>query len=123
MKKKKKLIIIIIVIILLLILGNLFSYLINKNKEYNSIDDFATIKELVEYYGCEYKSTKNSKEDGYSKDIYLSFMDNPIDENGNENKGEYENIIKLVSLKMLDNYRLIDEERNLIVRVNVNNNK
>ena len=123
MKKKKKLIIIIIVIILLLILGNLFSYLINKNKEYNSIDDFATIKELVEYYGCEYKSTKNSKEDGYSKDIYLSFMDNPIDENGNENKGEYENIIKLVSLKMLDNYRLIDEERNLIVRVNVNKDK
>ena len=123
MKKKKKLIIIITVIILLLVLGNLFSYLINKNKKYDSIDDFDTIKELVEYYGCKYKNTKNSKEDGFTKDIYLSFMDNPIDEEGNTNKTLYEQIIRLISMKMLDNYRLIDEERNLIVRVNVNNNK
>ena len=52
MKKKKKLIIsILIIIILLILLGNLFSYLINKNKSYNSIDDFNSVKELVEYYG------------------------------------------------------------------------
>ena len=50
-------------------------------------------------------------------------MDNPIDEEGNTNKALYEQIIKLVSMKMLDNYRLIDEERNLIVRVYVNKDK
>ena len=113
MKKKKKLIIIIIciVIIVFLVLGNLFSYLKNKNKTYNSINDFDSIKELVEYYGCDYKTTKNSSEDGFSKDIYLSFMTNPIDENGNTNKDSYENIIKLVGIKMLDNFKIIDEDR------------
>ena len=123
MKKKKKLIIIIIIIISLLVLGNLFSYLINKNKKYNSIDDFDTIKELVEYYGCKYKSTKNSNEDGYEKDIYLLFMKDPIDEDGNTNKNLYENLIKLISIKMLSNYKIIDEDRNLTVRVNVNEDK
>ena len=124
MKKKKKLIIIIlIVIILFLVLGNLFSYLKNKNKEYNSIDDFDTIKELVEYYKCEYKTTKNSSEEGFSKDIYLSFMDNPIDEEGNTNQALYEQLIHSIGMKILDNYRLIDEERNLTVRVNINKDK
>ncbi len=125
MKKKKKLIIIIIciVIIVFLVLGNLFSYLKNKNKTYNSINDFDSIKELVEYYGCDYKTTKNSSEDGFSKDIYLSFMTNPIDEDGNTNKDSYENIIKLVGIKMLDNFKIIDEDRNITVKVYVNEDK
>ncbi len=124
MKKKKKLIIsILIIIILLILLGNLFSYLINKNKSYNSIDDFNSVKELVEYYGCKYKSTKKSKEEGYVKDIYLSFMDDPIDKEGNTNDLLYKNVIELVSAKIIDNYRIIDEDRNLIVRVKVRENK
>ena len=123
MKRKKKIIIIIIVIILLLALGNLFSYLINKNKQYNSIDDFDSIKELVEYYGCKYKKTKNSSEEGYKKDIYLSFSEDPIDEEGNPNKDVYENIIKLVACKILDNYRIIDEDRNITARINIEEDK
>lgn len=121
MKKKKKLIIIILIIIILIIaLGNLFTYLKNKDKEYNSIDDFDSVKELVQYYGCKYIRTKNSSEEGFSKDIYISFMTNPIDEEGNTNQNSYENIIRLVSMKMQEDYRIIDEDRNLIVRIYMN---
>ena len=124
MNKKKKIITtILLIIILSLVLGNLVSYLIKKNKKYSTIDDFDSIKELVEYYGCEYKETKNSDEDGYTKDIYLSFMKDPIDNEGNTNKNLYETLIKSVSVKVLDNYRIIDENRNLTVRVNIDEDK
>ena len=56
MNKKKKIIIITSIIIILIIAFLIgYSYLVNKNKTYSSVDDFNDIKELVNYYNCEYK--------------------------------------------------------------------
>ncbi len=125
MKKKKKIIIIsLVIIILAIILGVVVSFFQNKNKTYNSIQDFNNIKEIVEYYGCKYKKMNNSSEDGFSKDIYISFAKTPIDEKGNTAKLFYEQILNLISAKMeFANYRVIDEEKNLNIMVVSDENK
>lgn len=125
MKNKKKVIIIIIsIVILLLIIGIVASQIKKKNKIYNSIDDFDSVKELVEYYKCDYKKMENSKEEGFSKDIYLKFMRDPIDEEGNLAQMSYEGLLKMINKKIeYINYRVIDESRNLIVRVMFDENK
>ena len=119
MNKKKKIIIITSIIIILIIAFKIgYSYLVNKNKTYSSVDDFNDIKELVNYYNCEYKGIKNSKEENYTKDIYIIFSEDPITEDGNSNKNFYENLISLISAKMEEkNYRIIDENKNLTIRV------
>lgn len=119
MNKKKKIIIItsiIIILIIAFIIG--YSYLVNKNKTYSSVDDFESIKELVNYYNCEYKGMKNSKEENYTKDIYIIFSEDPITEDGETNKMFYENLISLISAKMeKKDYRIIDENKQLTIRV------
>ncbi len=119
MNKKKKIIIITLSIIILIIAFRMgYSYLVNKNKKYSSIDDFNNIKELVNYYNCEYKGIKNSKEENYTKDIYIIFSEDPITKDGETNKIFYENLISLISAKMeRKDYRIIDENKQLTIRV------
>ena len=124
MKNKKKIIIIISLIILFFVIGIIASQIKKKNKSYNSLDDFDDIKELVEYYGCDYKKMKNSEEKDFSKDIYLTFKEDTIDNDGKTARFTYETLIKLISQKLeYINYRIIDESRNLTVRVMFDENK
>lgn len=121
MKKKKPIIIILIIIVLLAIIigiGYIYGNK-NKNKTYTSVTDFKDVKELVEYYGCEYKKMESSKEKGFDKDIYLIFAKDPIDEEtGYIYKSFYENIISLVSAKMnKKDFRMIDETRDIVIKV------
>ena len=123
MKKKKK-IIIIIVIVLIIFLLFIIGHIKHQNSDFKNIDDFYSIRELVEYYECVYYNTVNSSEENYSKDIYISFGYTPIDDVGEVNKYYYENIISLVSAKMnKKNYRIIDEQKKLIVRVRFKDDK
>ena len=104
-----------------MLIGILTSYITKKNKKYSHVDDFDSVKELVEYYGCKYKKMSNSDEENFSKDIYLEFMKDPIDENGNTSEILYKNMISALSSKMNEkNYRIVDESRNLTVRVYFN---
>ncbi len=119
MKKKKTIIISVVVIILILILvGAIISKTKNIRSEKNSVNDFGNIKELVEYYDCQYISTKNSTEENFKKDINLVFPEDPISESGANNQYLYNSIISGMATKMDNkNFRVIDETRDITIRV------
>ncbi len=75
------------------------------------------ILNALSYYECTLIKVEKSKEDGFSKDIYAKLKRPPVEENGYSNKEEYENIIKDVSYAVQGNYRLIDEEKGITIRV------
>ena len=122
MKKKKKIAIISIMIVIIAVLIGIGYIHGNKAKTYKSVTDFKDVKELVEYLGCEYKKMENSKEDGFEKDIYLTFGKDPIDANTEYTyKSYYENVISLVSAKMNKKpFRMIDESRDITIKIMFN---
>ena len=96
MKKKKIIIIAVILIILILILiGAIISKNRTSSSEKNSVNDFRNVKELVEYYDCQYISTKKSVEENFEKDINLVFPEDPISEDRSNNQYLYNNILIL----------------------------
>ena len=120
--ENKKIIIILILVLLVIfiVIGNLM----NKNKNYSSVDDFQSVEELVEYYGCTYIKTVGSDEDGYDKDIYITFSQDPVSETGYSKKDYYENIISKVEAKVNNKkIRIIDESRNITIRVEYSSEK
>lgn len=118
---KKKNIIIIISVIIVVVTLIVVTVVINKNKSVNGYNKNSSIKQILEYYKCQYFKTTISSENSYSKDIYLSFASDPINIYGNTRQQEYEQVISAVAIKMNSkNYRMIDEARNLIVRVTFN---
>ena len=122
MKKKKKIAIISIIIVIIAVLIGIGYIHGNKTKTYKSVTDFKDVKELVEYLGCEYKKMENSKEDGFEKDIYLTFGKDPIDANTEYTyKSYYENVISLVSAKMNKKpFRMIYESRDITIKIMFN---
>lgn len=120
MNKRKIIILIIAVIIIIIALVTVLG-IINSNKIKTSIADFRNVKELVEYYDCTYISMKNSKEDGFNKDINITFGIEPIDKNGVSNKLKFERIISSIAGKMdFKDFRIIDEAKNITVRAKFN---
>ena len=119
MKKKRIIIISIIITVLILILiGTIILRTTSSNSEKNSVNDFKNIAELVEYYDCQYISTKKSAEENFEKDITLVFPEDPISENKASNQYLYNNILSGVATKMNNqNFRVIDETRDIIIRV------
>lgn len=118
-KKKKTIIIALVLIISLIVVGNIA----NKNRKYNNVEDFKSIKELVEYYGCTYIKMSGSEEDGYEKDIYITFAEDPITDTGYSKKTEYEKIISQVEAKAKNkDIRIIDESRNITIRIKYDSN-
>ena len=92
----------------------------NKKKK---VDINSSIKEIVEDLGGKYYSQKKSEEDGYKKDIYISFPVDPVDREGDSMEKTYEQITVAVSRKMnSENFRIIDEARNIIDRVKFDEN-
>ena len=119
MKKKKIIIIAVILIILILILiGAIISKNRTSSSEKNSVNEFRNVKELVEYYDCQYISTKKSVEENFEKDINLVFPEDPISEDRSNNQYLYNNILSAVATKMNNkNFRMIDETRDITIRV------
>lgn len=117
MKKVVKFtIIFLFIILLILVIKRIIEY---KVMPKNSVDDFATIKEIVEFDGHKYIDTKDSLDENCKKDIYVNFSKPTINEDGTTNKNLYEILISHVAAKMTNQkFRLLDEEKNLIITVN-----
>lgn len=116
MKKVVKFtIIFLFIILLILVIKRIIEY---KVMPKNSVDDFATIKEIVEFDGHKYIDTKDSLDENCKKDIYVNFSKPTINEDGTTNKNLYEILISHVAAKITNQkFRLLDEEKNLIITV------
>ena len=119
-KNKNKIIIItIIVILVLLIIGRaLYMNFQDQTEEKTSVNDFASIEELVEFNECKYIKMQASTEEGYEEDIYIEFSKDPIEEDGTTNEVLYDNLTSQIGGKLLGtNFRIIDESRDIIIRI------
>ena len=113
LNQKLKIVFIILLIVLIAIMvGSVIYY--RSTLDQNGPTD---IGNALSYYGCTLIKVEKSKEDGFTKDIYAKLKRPPVEENGYSNKEEYENIIKDVSYAVQGNYRLIDEEKDITIRV------
>lgn len=115
MKKKRIKITIFAVIVIIILLFIIGIYEYNKKiiKQY---------KELFDYYECTFYEVKNSKEEGFEKDIYVKIPYPPVDSDGTSNQYYYEQIIKaLGTLLNKENFIIMDKhdlaiERTIRVR-------
>ena len=120
---KKKRIIIIVAIILILAIIIVARIVINASKTKTSLEDFSSVKEIIEYDGHEYISMENSTEDGYEKDIYINFSEPSINDDGTTNQNLYEIVISHVAGMLTgQNFRLIDTGKNIVVKIQFNDN-
>lgn len=118
---KRKNIIIISIIILIFIVGITIFIKIKKQGSAKN-----TLKQIAEFYGCEFVKETNTTERGYSKKIYWNYDVPPIDtEDGTQYKEYYESVLKAVSAQIKENFILIDNKHSIEIRVKYNpeNNK
>ena len=111
-QKLKIVFIILLVILIAIMVGSVIYY--RSTLDQSGPSD---IGNALSYYECTLIKVEKSKEDGFSKDIYAKLKRPPVEENGYSNKEEYENIIKDVSYVVQNNYRLIDDEKGITIRV------
>ena len=107
---------IVFIILLIFLIGIMIASVIYYRSTLKS-DGPTNIEDALNYYGCTLIKVEKSSEDGFSKDIYVKLKKPPVEENGYSNKEEYENIIKDVSNAANNNYRIIDEEKQITIRV------
>lgn len=122
-KKKLKIIIITILILIFLLITGLILYkaFVENDNEITSIDDFEDVKEIIEYNECKYIRATNSDEEDFKRDIYLEFSKGVIESDGTTNEILYDNLTSQIAGKIKGtNFRLIDESKNIIVRVKFN---
>lgn len=116
MRKKiinKKSIIVFVIVVLVIILV-LFLTLNTK--------DSKKIKETLEYLDCTDVRTTSSEEQGFEIDIYASIPYDAVNIDGTSNQYYYEKLIKYAtSVSNKSKYRIIDEKKNLIIRVRFEN--
>ena len=119
--KKKKLIVIFVIVIIVIFLIKIgvdkSEEKIWDEKEYSSVKDFATIKEVANYLECELIREKVSKEEPYKKDIYMKIKHDLYDGNIS-NEGFFEKLVALIiNVEDYNSFRIIDEEKNIIIGV------
>lgn len=120
MNKKKK-IIIIAIIVLIVFIGLIALLKVHQdNQEISSVNDANSLQQVIEFCECEFISSKESDVDGYTMDIYMKFKYDPY-QDGQTKQPFYD-----VTISAIENYlsyrniRLIDESRNLTIRVETN---
>lgn len=120
MTKRKNKILLIIAIVLFIVILILRNFLIEqalKNKQYNSLDDFETPKEVIQYIGGKYIKEKKSTDENFSLDIYATLAKNLYD-GENSNKDYYYELIQTMGYTLkFDNFRIIDDEKKLLISV------
>ena len=108
----------IIAIIVIVIIIGLIIYLAsyNRKKEYTSVEDFSTVKEVLEYLGCNYIRTEKGKEE-FEEDIYVEF-NHDLYENNISNERFFNNLIGLVTrVNSYKSMRLIDQKREITIEI------
>lgn len=133
--RKNKTILIIVVLVLCIILS-LLSILVvvsnNKNNieisssdnnEIKEIDNFKSIKEILEYSGAKYISQENMKKSDYNIKILTEFKYNLYEESFSQER-YFLAIINRISyfVRYNQNYILIDESKNIEIKVKCKNN-
>ena len=127
MRTGKK-IIIAIVILLLIIYFLIIEMKILKERENSNIlkapYEISEAEELLKYYNCTNIDIRNSKEDGYKKDIYLVFGEDLWKDADKSNEGYFGEIVANLSGTLdYESYRLIDSSRNIVIAVITNKEK
>ena len=120
MNRKKKIILISSIAIILFILLIVILKIRQENKEINNINEATTLKQVIEFCECKYISSKESDAENYKMDIYMEFKYNPYEENQSKQPFYDVTIQAIESFLKYRNIRLIDESRNLVIRVETN---
>lgn len=118
-KTKRKMIIgaVVAIILLILIVLSIPEKTKENHEEYNSL------KELLERFECVYIKEKNSDLENVKKDIYLKFGKD-LYTDGKSNERYFVDIIQSVAkFKMYENFRMIDEEKQIEIIAIANENK
>lgn len=120
-KKEVSLIKIILIMLIILVISFLaFVIIKNINKNKTSMDDFKSIKEIVEYLESEYISETN-RISSYSTIVKLKFKYLPYNEDGTSNENYYNKMIGMIAnFKKYSNFILQDDENGINVKVECN---
>lgn len=122
--EKKHIIMAVVIFMILIVLISVIGYLKEelykekvKNNQYESSSDFKTAKEYLIYSGNEYIREEKSKEENIETDIYVKFAVN-LYEGEESNEEFYTDLANIVAHTLsYSNYRMIDQEKKLIITV------
>lgn len=125
-KKKeiqKKIIIIVMILVVILIASLIildsFKHVAQKQKQVMIEGKLDTVEDVINYYGCKFIKLVESKEDGFSSDIYLNFKYNLYDED-KSNEKFYNDLIEKIAEKMnYKSFRLIDTSKSEEIEIKV----
>ena len=121
--KKKKILIVIAVLIALLFVVIGVLKVVEASKVPESELEIKNLKQAIEFMGAKLIKEKKSEQNGYEKDIYVTFYKTLYD-GETSNQEFFYKIIDLVSkIEKYPNFRLIDEEANIIIAVKCNTEK
>lgn len=116
-KKKFKKSMLITISIILVVIVCVVMVVKNLNKKYNTIEDFSSVKEVLEYLGCTYIRTEKAKDEEYNKNIHVKF-NKDLYENEQSNERFFSNLVQMVA--KVSNYEstiLTDSERNITIKI------
>lgn len=111
-KRLKKIFITILILLIAVMIGSVIFYRLSLSG--NNLPD---ISELLAYHGSELIKEEKSSEKGYEYDIYAKLKFPPIEENGYAEETFYNNVVTDLTAKLQTNFRIIDEEKDVVVRV------
>lgn len=108
-----------IIFIFILLIVFLIAKVIENSKQSNEI------KEIAQNLECEYIKMVSSTESEFDKDIYLNIPYFPVESSKeSNNQYYYEKLITVINSKMnKENFRIIDEKKNLIIRIRYDGEK
>ena len=111
----KKLKIVFVVVLILLIAVMIASVIFYRSTL--SGKNLPDVGEILAYHGSELIKEEKSSEKDFSYDIYAKLKFPPIEENGYAEETFYDNLITDLTAKLQTNFRIIDEEKDVVVRV------
>ena len=111
-KKLKTTFIVILVLLIIVMVGSVIFY--RSTLSGNKLPDVGTI---LEFHGSTLIKETSSSEKGYKYDIYANLKLPPVEEDGFSEEVFYENVVVDLTAKIQSDFRIIDEEKDIIVRV------
>ena len=123
-KKLKKTVMLMIAVLMLILLFFLIALHALNTKQTQKQEailsgEFQSIKDILEYYGCEFKSVKNSDLEGFLYDIYTSFKYDLYTQEKSNEKFYNEVIEKIASFLHYKNFCLLDETKEEKIEIKV----
>lgn len=118
-KKNQKIVIAFFVLfILLMSVWIILQFISQETKEENlTYESLSTIEDVLKYYDCKYISEKQSTLEDYKTDIKLVFKYDLYEEDIS-NEDFFNNLIKdMARVLGYSNFRMIDEEKNIDIKV------